>query len=46
MEILVKFKNRNSLIVYTKNILEMLKTEKEVEYILDAFTGELIFENN
>lgn len=42
-EILVKFKNRNELVKYTTNILNLLITDKEVEYICLADTGELIY---
>lgn len=42
-EILVKYKNKNNLIKYTTNILELLVTDKDVEYICLAETGEIIY---
>jgi len=42
-EILVKFKDRDELTEYTTNILNLLVTDKEVEYICLADTGELIY---
>lgn len=43
--ILVKFKNKPELISYTYNIFALLVTDASVEYIIDAKTGEIIFEN-
>ena len=42
-EIEVKFKSRNDWIVYTTDILELLKTDQDLEYITDKETGELIY---
>lgn len=41
--ILTKFKNRNDMIEYTMNVYNLLVTDKDIEYILDAETGEIIF---
>jgi hypothetical protein len=41
--ILAKFRNRNELIEYTTNVYNLLITDSEIEYILDAETGEIIF---
>ena len=43
--ILVKFKFIDTYIHYTKSILELLKTDPQTEIIIDAETGEVIFEN-
>lgn len=43
--ILVKFKFIDAYIHYTKEILELLKTDPQTELIIDAETGEIIFEN-
>lgn len=43
--ILVKFKNKPELISYTYNIFALLVTDASVDYIIDAKTGEIIFEN-
>jgi predicted P-loop ATPase/GTPase len=42
-EIEVKFKGRTDWIVYTTDILELLKTDPQLEYITDKETGELLF---
>ena len=42
-EILVKFRGRENLIRYTSNILELLKTDRNIEYICSAETGEIIY---
>ena len=46
--ILAKLRNRNELIEYTMAVYRLLVTDSEIEYILDAETGEVIFtiENN
>lgn len=41
--ILAKFKNRNDLIKYTTSIFHLLITDKDIDYILDAETGEILF---
>ena len=43
-KVLVKFKDRSDLIEYTVNILHLLKTDPDTEYILDADTGVIIYE--
>lgn len=43
VEILVKFKNRSELCNYTTDILNLLITDKSVEYICLAETGEVIY---
>ena len=43
VEILVKFKNKPELCEYTTDILNLLVTDKDVEYIYLAETGELIY---
>lgn len=42
-EIEVKFKGRTDWIVYTTDILDLLKTDPQLEYITDKETGELLF---
>ena len=42
-EIEVKFIDRNDWIVYTTDILELLKTDPQLEYITDKETGEVIY---
>lgn len=42
-EILVKFKNRCKLEKYTTNILNLLVTDTNVDYICLSETGELIY---
>lgn len=42
-KILVKFKNDNELIGYTTDVLDLLKTEPAVEYILLESTGEILY---
>lgn len=44
-EILVKFKGRKDLISYTDEILALLKTDKQVDYICDAESGEIIYDS-
>lgn len=44
-EILVKFKSRQNVIKYTMEIFYLLITDKDIEYIVDANTGELLFNN-
>lgn len=39
----VKFYGRNAEITYTKAIYKMLLTDPAVEYILDAETGEVLY---
>lgn len=43
-EILVKFKGRDDLIKYTMAVFKDLMWDKNVEYILDAETGEILLE--
>lgn len=42
-EILVKYKDKNDLVKYTTNILELSVKDKNVEYICLAETGEIIY---
>ena len=42
-EIIVKFKSREDTIVYTRDILPLLITDKDTEYIMDAETGVLLY---
>ena len=42
--ILAKFTNRNDTIEYTTEILDLLCTDKYIEYILDAENGFIIFD--
>ena len=42
-EISVKFKSREDTIVYTRDILPLLITDKDTEYIMDAETGVLLY---
>ena len=42
-EIEVKFSGRDEWIVYTTDILDLLKTDPQLEYITDKETGELIY---
>lgn len=43
--ILAKFKNRKEAIRYTKTIdmIRLLKTDKMIEWIMDAETGEILY---
>ena len=43
MEIAVKFKNRDHIIYYTSAILHLLRTDPEVEYIINPDNGEILF---
>lgn len=43
MNILAKFKNRNDLIEYTTAVYRLLVTDPDIEYILNAETGEVIY---
>ena len=43
VEILVKFKNKSEFCKYTTNILNLLVTDKDVDYICLADTGEVIY---
>lgn len=43
MEILVKFFDRNEPYKYTVDILNLLRYDNNVEYVLNAETGEVIF---
>lgn len=44
-EILVKFKGRDDLIKYTMAVFKDLMWDKNVEYILDAETGEVLMQD-
>lgn len=44
MEILVKFKNITELVPYTTEVLDLVITDPDTEYILLAETGEVIFD--
>ena len=43
VEILVKFKNKSELCKYTTDVLNLLVTDKDVDYICLAETGEVIY---
>ena len=43
VEILVKFKNKSELCEYTTDVLNLLVTDKDVDYICLAETGEVIY---
>lgn len=43
MMILAKFKGYNELVPYTYSVLNLLKTESCVEYIISAETGEVLY---
>lgn len=42
-QIKVKFKNKDEYILYTTQVFDLLVTDPSVDYIIDAFTGELLF---
>lgn len=42
-EILAKFKSRQDVIKYTMEIFHLLITDKDIEYIVDANTGEVLY---
>ena len=42
-EIIVKFKSREDVIKYTRDILYLLITDKDTEYIMDAETEVLLY---
>jgi len=42
-DVLVKFKSKSELIPYTTNILNLLVTDADVDYICLAETGEVIY---
>lgn len=42
-QIKVKFKYRDKYVLYTSDSFELLTTDPTVDYIIDAFTGELLF---
>ena len=44
VEILVKFKNKSELCEYTTDVLNLLLTDKDVEYICLSETGEIIYD--
>lgn len=44
-KIFAKFKNRNDLIEYTIAVYNLLISDNDIEYILNADTGEVIFYN-
>lgn len=39
----VKFRNHAGTDVFTRSMLEVLKTDRAVEYITDSETGEILF---
>lgn len=43
VKILVKFKNKSELCEYTTDVLNLLVTDKDVDYICLAETGEVIY---
>lgn len=43
IEILAKFNNRNDWIEYTMEIFDLLVTDKNIECIINADTGEIIY---
>lgn len=45
-EILVKFKSREDTIVYTRDILPLLITDKDTELIVDTATGEVLYNDD
>ena len=42
-DIFVKFKNKTELVSYTTDILNLLVTDADVDYICLAETGEIIY---
>lgn len=42
-QIKVKFKCRDEFFLYTSDSFNLLTTDPTVDYIIDAFTGELLF---
>ena len=45
-EIQVKFYGRENLVKMYDYMVDLLKTDKGVEYIIDAETGEIIYDDN
>ena len=45
-EIQVKFYGRDQLVKMYDYMVDLLKTDKDVEYIIDAETGEIIYDDN